>query len=151
MTAVVFYHLTRMGLDAMVVSLLNRALGQGWRVMLRAPDLDLLERLDAKLWLGAEDSFLPHGLQGGPHDADQPVLLGSGAVTNRAQALMLLAGAEVSQGEVGALDRVWMVFDGGDAAAVADARSRWTLYQSWGLSVQYWSDAPGSAKAPPEA
>ena len=33
MTAVVLYHLTRMGLDAMVVRLLNRALGQGWRGM----------------------------------------------------------------------------------------------------------------------
>ena len=35
MTQVVFYHLTRRGLDETVEGLLIRAVGQGWRVMVR--------------------------------------------------------------------------------------------------------------------
>ena len=148
MTNVVFYHLTRRGLDETVEGLLMRAVGQGWRVMVRCPDVGLVARLDEKLWLGAEDGFLPHGVQGGAFDRDQPVLLGPGPMTNSAQALMLLAGAEVAQGEAAGLERVWVVFDGADAAAVADARRRWPVYKAWGLDVQYWSDAPGGGAAP---
>ena len=139
----VFYHLTRLGLDDLVATLLNRALGQGWRVFIRCPDKGLLEHLDAKLWLGPEDGFLPHGMQGGAQDAVQPVLLGSGEITNEAKGLMLLGGALAGQAEVVGLERVWLVFDGSDAAAVQAARGQWTLLTGWGLAAQYWADETG--------
>lgn len=145
MTAVaMFYHLTRAGLDDTVTMILTRAAGQGWRVMLRAPDRGLLDHLDAKLWLGPEDSFLPHGIEGGSQDADQPVLLGAGPITNGARGLFLLAGAEVTREEIAGLERVWLLFDGADAAAVQAARGQWALLTGWGLSAQYWSDESGS-------
>ena len=115
----VFYHLLRAGLDEMVMTTVTRAQGAGWRVMIRAPDAALLQHLDAKLWLGPEEGFLAHGLAGGVHDADQPVLLGQGHITNGAQGLMLLAGAEAARDEVAALQRIWVLFDGADPEAVA--------------------------------
>ncbi len=139
----VFYHLIRSGLEDTVTTTVTRALGAGWRVMIRAPDAGLLAQLDAKLWLGPEDGFLPHGLQGGPQDADQPVLLGPGDVTNGAKGLMLLAGADAVQTEVTTLERLWVLFDGADPDAVAVARQRWTTFTSWGLAAQYWSDESG--------
>ena len=145
MTAVVmFYHLTRSGVDETVTTILTRAMGQGWRIMIRCPDKGLLDQLDAKLWLGAEDSFLPHGVEGGPHDAHQPVLLGSGPITNGARGVFLLAGATVEQEELTGLDRVWLLFDGGDEAAVQAARGQWTRMTGWGLAAQYWTDESGS-------
>ena len=145
MTAVaVFYHLTRSGLDDTVRALLTRAVAQGWQIMVRAPDLPVLTQLDDKLWLGPEDGFLPHGMAGGLHDSDQPVLLGSGAIGNAAKGLMLLAGADTSAGEVAMLERVWVLFDGGDATAVQAARGMWSRFVGWGLGAQYWSDDSGS-------
>jgi DNA polymerase-3 subunit chi len=139
-----FYHLKSAGLDDTVTMILTRAIGQGWRVMLRSPDKGILDHLDGKLWLGPEDSFLPHGLQGGPHDADQPVLLGSGAITNGAKGLFLLSGADADRAELSGLERVWVLFDGQDTAAVQVAREQWTRLTGWGLAAQYWSDETGS-------
>ena len=139
-----FYHLTRAGLDDTVSMILTRAMAQGWRVMLRSMDAALLQHLDEKLWLGAEDSFLPHGLEGGPMDAEQPVLLGQGPISNAAQGLVLLSGAEVQQDEAAGLQRVWLLFDGADAAAVQAARDQWTRLTGWGLAAQYWSDEDGA-------
>lgn len=139
----VFYHLSRAGLDETVVTTVTRALTAGWRVMIRAPDAALLAHLDAKLWLGPEDGFLAHGLQGGAHDAHQPVLLGPGPIGNAAKGLMLLAGADAGPEEVAGLERIWILFDGGDVDAVALARQRWTGFAGWGLAAQYWSDETG--------
>lgn len=137
-----FYHLTTKGLDETVIPNLTRALGQGWRVMIRSADPSLTEHLDTKLWHPA-DSFVPHGVQGGPHDAEQPVLLGAGPITNNARALFLLAGAQAAQSEAATLDRIWLVFDGHDQAALQAARAEWTRMTGWGLAAQYWSDDTG--------
>ena len=139
-----FYHLSRAGLDDTVTMIVTRALGQGWRVMLRGTDAAQLQHLDDRLWLGAEDSFLAHGLEGRPHDADQPVLLGQGSIANAARGLVLVAGAEVAREEVDGLERVWLLFDGANEAAVQAARDQWTLLTGWGLAAQYWSDEGGA-------
>lgn len=75
MGAAYFYHLTQKPLEATLPMLLGKALGAGWRVAVRGTDAARMEWLDQKLWLGAEEGFLPHGLAGGAHDAAQPVLL----------------------------------------------------------------------------
>lgn len=145
MTAVaMFYHLIRAGLDDTVTMILTRALGQGWRLMVRSPEQGLLDDLDAKLWLGPEDSFLAHGVEGGAQDADQPVLLGAGPISNSARGIVLLSGAKVQRDELAGLERVWLLFDGADPAAVQAARDQWTLLTGWGLAAQYWSDESGA-------
>jgi DNA polymerase-3 subunit chi len=138
-----FYHLTRSGAEATLQTLLPRAMAAGWRVMIRGRDRAALERLDARLWLDPEDGFLPHGLEGGPHDADQPVLLGQGIAVNGARALALVDGADVTADEARGLERVWTIFDGGDPAAVAQARGLWTRLTVAGVSAQYWSEESG--------
>ena len=138
-----FYHLTRSGAETTLLTLLPRALAAGWRVMIRSQDRAALERLDERLWLHPEDGFLPHGLEGGPHDADQPVLLGQGGAVNGAQALALLDGAEVTADEARKLERVWTIFDGDDPVAVAQARGLWTQLTAGGVSAQYWSEESG--------
>ena len=144
MPMVMFYHLTRSSPEQTLAILLRRSLEAGWRVMVRGTDQGGLERLDAALWQGPEDSFLPHGLQGGAQDALQPVLLGQGAIGNSAQALLLIDAAQTTTIEVTALERVMVLFDSANEQALASARALWATLISAGLPAQYWSEEAGS-------
>lgn len=143
MGAAYFYHLTESPLEQALPMLLDRARGQGWRVLVRGPDRTLLERLDQTLWLGPKEGFLPHGLAGGPHDADQPILLGDQADSDGFDCVMAIGGADVTPAEVGLKDRVCILFDGADGAAVAHARTQWKTLTDAGCAAQYWSQDGG--------
>jgi len=144
MGTVLFYHLTRSTPVETLAVLLPRALGQGWPVMVRGTAMPALERLDGQLWLqGGDNSFLPHGLEGGPQDADQPVLLGLGPAVNRARVLALIDGAQAAEAELAALERVWILFDGNDMSAVQSARVQWKAITAAGHPTQYWSEESG--------
>lgn len=141
MGAAYFYHLTRNPLDVTLGTLVEKSLSAGWRVEVRGRSEATLKGLDASLW--SRDGFLPHGLAGGPHDADQPVLLGAGGATNAAQCLMAIEGCEVSPEEIAGLERVCILFDGQDGAAVQRAREQWKALTDAGVSAQYWSEESG--------
>ncbi|MFP5478272.1 MAG: DNA polymerase III subunit chi [Alphaproteobacteria bacterium] len=144
MGTVMFYHLTRSTPVETLALILPRALGQGWPVMVRGTTLPGLERLDGQLWLaGGDNSFLPHGLEGGPQDADQPVLLGLGRVVNRARVLALIDGAEAADAEIAAMERVWVLFDGTDPQSLQSARGQWKTTTAAGHPAQYWSEESG--------
>ena len=143
MGTAMFYHLTRSTPAQTLATILPRAVAAGWRVMLRGTDAAALEKLDTQLWQGQADSFLPHGMAGGPHDDDQPVLLGTGAISNCARGLVLVDGADTSPVEAMALERVWAIFEGSDDAAVAQARGLWTKLTNAGMAAQYWSEDAG--------
>lgn len=143
MGTAMFYHLTRSTAEDTVTSLLGRAVGMGWRVMIRGRDAARLDRLDAQLWVKPENGFLPHGRAGGADDAAQPVLLGDGPITNDATAMMLLDGAEVDLAEAQTLSRVWLIFDGDDPVALAAARTQWKTLTEAGIAAQYWSEETG--------
>ncbi|XDA99607.1 DNA polymerase III subunit chi [Sulfitobacter sp. LCG007] len=141
---VLFYHLIERRMEDTLAMLLGRARGAGWTVAVRGTDAARMAWLDEKLWLGPEEEFLPHGLQGGPHDALQPILLGTGKLdANAAQCLMAVDGADVTPEEVATLERACILFDGADDTAVARARTQWTALKSAGAKAQYWSDASG--------
>ncbi|KNX39907.1 DNA polymerase III subunit chi [Roseovarius tolerans] len=152
MGAAYFYHLTQRPLEVTLPLLLGKALQAGWHVAVRGRDPARLDWLDQKLWLGPEDGFLPHGLAGGPHDADQPVLLTTGADRpNGAVCVMAVDGAEVAPDEVQTLERVCILFDGNDTDAVTVARSQWKALTAAGCSAQYWSEASGKWEKKAEA
>ena len=46
MGTAMFYHLTRSTAEDTVTSLLGRAVGMGWRIMIRGTDSARLDRLD---------------------------------------------------------------------------------------------------------
>lgn len=142
MGMILFYHLTRSSEEQTLRTILARALGQGWRVMVRGTSIAALRRLDARLWQHPADSFLPHGLEGGA-DSEQPVLLGLGPIGNGARGLILLEGASVSEAEVQAAERIWILFDGADPERLAAARRQWKALTDAGLAAQYWSEDSG--------
>lgn len=144
MGAAYFYHLTQQPLEAALPKLLEASLSRGWKVAVRGRNPRYLDWLDQKLWLVPEEGFLPHGLAGGEHDALQPVLLTTEAqAANGAACLMSVEGAEVTADEVGTLERVCILFDGGDPAALERARGQWRALTAAGCGAQYWSDESG--------
>ncbi len=144
MGAAFFYHLTRAPVEMTLPMLLGKAMGAGWRVAVRGRDDQRMAWLDEKLWLGPEDGFLPHGLAGQPHAADQPILLTTDRdMPNGATCLMSVDGSDVGADEVTALDRVCILFDGNDPAAVDVARGQWKALTAAGCSAQYWSEESG--------
>ena len=144
MGAVYFYHLTRQPLERTLPVLLDKARQAGWKIAVRGTDPGRMDWLDEKLWLGPEEGFLPHGRAGGPHDAAQPILLTTEAqAANDPTCIMAVDGAAVDPGEVEALDRVCILFDGNDHEAVQQARGQWKALTGAGCSAQYWSEESG--------
>lgn len=145
-----FYHLKRGALDATVRTLSEKALAGGLRVEVRVPSPARADWLDARLWLGPEDGFLPHGRAGGLFDDRQPVLVTVDAAEPASPAppdrcLMCLDGVTPDPAEAATLDRVFLLFEDSDGAAVAGARSQWkTLQGIAGAALEYWSDGSGS-------
>jgi DNA polymerase-3 subunit chi len=144
MGAVYFYHLTRSPLEATLPVLLDKALAAGWTVAVRGRSEERIDWLDQKLWLGPEERFLPHGRAGGPHDADQPVLLTtSSEAANAPTCVMAVDGATLAAEEVAGLERACVLFDGNDPTAVDAAREQWRTLTGAGCAAQYWSQEGG--------
>lgn len=139
-----FYHLTREPVERALPKLIASARKTGWRVVVRGDDPDRLDWLDERLWLEPEDGFLPHGVAGGEFDADQPVLLTTGTeAANAAECLMSIDGAPVEPDDLHDHERVCILFDGNDAAAVERARHQWKSLTEAGVEAQYWSQESG--------
>jgi len=141
MGAAFFYHLTERPLEVALPVLIAKAMQAGWRVAVAGTDTARLERLELTLWNG--DGFLPHGLAGGPHDAEQPVLLTSVAPANDPNCVMAIDGVDVVAEEVEARDRYCIIFDGSDEMAVERARTQWQALAAAGVAAQYWAEENG--------
>jgi len=141
-----FYHLTRDPPEALLPGLITKAQEIGLTVALRGTERDRMADLDLRLWAG--EGFLPHGLAGGPHDARQPCLLvwentPAPDLPNRPGCLIALDGAEVAADEARGLERLCVVFDGQDEAALARARAQWRDLTGAGIAAEYWSREDG--------
>ena len=144
MGAAFFYHLTNSTLEQTLPMLLAKSREAGWVIEVRGTERAAMERLDAALWQGPPDGFLPHGLAGGAHDADQPVLLTVGQnAGNHPTAVLSVHGADVTGAEVQAMARVSILFDGHDGAALDKARGQWKALTDAGCAAQYWAQEDG--------
>ncbi len=144
MAEVLFYHLTRTPLERTLPELLEKSLQRGWRAMVKGGDADRLAFLDEKLWTYRDDSFLPHGTENG---AMQPVFLTCGdEVPNAAEIVFLVDGAEMPPDSMSAFERVCLLFDGNDPAAVEAARGVWKVVTAAGLPAKYWAQEDGGWK-----
>jgi DNA polymerase III subunit chi len=140
MTDVLFYHLEHQPLERVLPSLVERTLERGWRAVVQAGSEERVEALDTLLWTYREESFLPHGTKRDGFNAQQPVYLThDDANPNGANVRFMVDGAET--GETGGYERVVYLFDGRDAAAVAQAREQWKAAKAAGCQVTYWQQS----------
>ena len=136
MTEILFYHLESQPLERVIPVLLEKTLERGWRAVVETGSRERAEVLDALLWTYRDDSFLPHGIEGGPFDADQPVLIATGdANPNNAAVRFFVDRAVPKSGE--GYERLVYMFSGHDPDAVAEARDAWRALRD-GNDVTYW-------------
>ena len=80
------------------------------------------------------------GAAGDGESTSHPIFLTARAENpNNAKMLVLLSGAETSP-EDDAFEEVLFLFDGRDAGAVAEARSRWKALKDEGRTLGYWRE-----------
>ncbi|MGI6244943.1 MAG: DNA polymerase III subunit chi [Pseudochelatococcus sp.] len=138
MTDVLFYHLQRQPLEAVLPALVEKSLARGWRVAIEVPDAERLAALDDHLWLYRDDSFLPHGTDRSPDCAGEPVLLVcTRDNVNGADVRFLVDGAGLPD-DAQSYARIVLMFDGNDDAALARARDEWRKVRALGLAATYW-------------
>jgi DNA polymerase-3 subunit chi len=141
MAEIGFYHLDRMPLDDALPKLLEKAVGSGARVLLRAPDAEAVERLNRLLWTYGQGSFLPHGSAADGWAEEQPIYLtAQDENPNGADILMQVGGAMAT--DLAPFRRVLDLFDGNDPAALEAARGRWRRYKEAGHTLTYWQQKP---------
>ena len=142
MGAAYFYQLKDSPLETTLPMLIGKARSAGWRVLVRASQPALQNRLDEVLWQGADTAFLPHGVAGGPHDAAQPVLIGDGPSTGF-DCVICVGGADISVEEISTAARTCILFDGWDDQALQHARGQWKALTDAGAAAQYWAQDDG--------
>jgi DNA polymerase III subunit chi len=142
MTEVLFYHLEAHPLERTVPVLLEKTLERGWRAVVETGSRERAEALDATLWTYRDDSFLPHGIAGGEHDALQPVLITTEDDNPNGANVRFFVDRAVPSA-VGSYDRVVYLFSGHDPDAVAEARVAWKALSTPDNAVTYWQQDSG--------
>lgn len=125
--------------------MLERALTDRQRVLVRAASDEQLEALNALLWTYDDASFLPHGGPGDGDPSSQPIFLTTQAANaNGAAMLVLLAGCAMEPTD-SAFDVIIILFDGRDPETLAEARERWKVLKDDGHTPTYWREGEGGA------
>jgi len=136
-----FHHLERRRVDEALPRILERALDEGRRVVVRAPSEDMAAALNDRLWTYDDASFLPHGASGDGDPAAQPIFLTSESENpNGATMLIRLSGATAAEGDE-AFDLALLLFDGRDELALAHARAEWRRLKDLGSPISYWRES----------
>ena len=140
MTEARFHHLERRRVDQALPRLLERALEEGRRVVVRASSDEMVAALNERLWNYDDASFLPHGASGDGDPTSQPIFL-TCEVENPNSATMLVRLPGVEAGEADEeFDLVVLMFDGRDEAALAHARGEWRRLKDEGRAISYWRE-----------
>lgn len=142
MTEVTFYHLTETELDHALPGLVEKCLARQWNAVIQVPDEAARETVDRLLWTYEPVSFLPHGRDGDEPASAHPVFVTTTDDNpNGAAIRFLLHGAE-APGDLAAYERVAVMFDGRDDAAVSGARDQWKALKARGAALAYWKQTP---------
>jgi len=132
-----FYHLLSTPLERALPRLLERAAGQGLRIVVQTGSPERVEHLNAVLWTYDEAGFLPHGSARDGNAAAQPIWLTDQPENpNGASILFLVDGVEAD--DLDGFARCIDMFDGNDSDAVAQARARWRAASAAGHTLTYW-------------
>jgi DNA polymerase-3 subunit chi len=134
---IAFYHLLSTPLERALPRLLERAVGQGHRVVIQAGSPERVEHLNALLWSYDEAGFLPHGSARDGNATAQPIWLTHQAENpNNASILFLVDG--VAADDLTGFARCIDMFDGNNPDAVEAARVRWRSAGASGHALAYW-------------
>ncbi len=139
---ILFYHLERRPLDAILPGLLEKTLERGVKAVVKAGSEERLKALDDLLWTYRDESFLPHGTaQDGRPETQNILLTLDDARPNGASYLFVVDGAalpDTGEGIDPAPDRMIVLFDGNDPEALDTARAQWKTLRGSTHELTYW-------------
>jgi DNA polymerase-3 subunit chi len=138
LTEALFYHLDGQPLERILPVLLQKSVERGWRVVVEAGTPERLAALDSHLWTYDDAAFLPHGTAADGHPELQPVYLAAGPETPNDATVRFLVDRAPPPDDPERYQRLVLIFDGTDEAALADARAAWKRLKERGLDVTYW-------------
>jgi DNA polymerase III subunit chi len=137
-TEIFFYHLERQPLEKVLPTLLEKTLERDWTAIVQSTTQDRVEMIDELLWTYTAESFLPHAKDSEfDPEIDPIVITASTGLAYSAEVLFLVDGAKVPQG-VDQFERIVLLFDGNDEAALSEAREAWKDLRARGLNGTYW-------------
>jgi DNA polymerase-3 subunit chi len=146
MTEIRFYHLTKTPFEKAVPQLLSKMVEAGHRIQLVVPDEDALIALDKMLWTSSQKIFLPHGTHQDDQKDRQPVYLTPNEQDNPNGATIFVTVDGVVPKNSQHYEMVVDIFDGANAVAVTDARTRWKGYSADdSLALAYWQQDDAGA------
>ncbi len=140
MADIAFYHLTHSGAEAALPALLTKVLSLGKRALVCGKP-EHFGDLSSALWDYRKDSWLPHEIIGDDgtdtNDSDIcPILLAPDASGHNRPFVFYLDGIDPPTDTAPLTERIFILFDGKDEAAVAAARRQWLMLKTHNLS--YW-------------
>ena len=123
MSRVDFYRLARDPVDRILPAIAEKIASSGGKLLIVAADRLLRDAIDATLWAGRADSFLPHGRVDSADAMLEPILLGSDVIDAPANGArnILLADGEWRDAAL-MFERVFFFFDD---SAIVQARQAW--------------------------
>lgn len=140
MTEVAFYQLRTMALERALPKLLEKVLGSGHRAVVLGASEERIEALNAALWSGDPDAFMPHGSARDGRPERQPIYLTAAEENpNGADILVVVDGGEPAM--MTAFQRCLDIFDGTDTEALKAARQRWAARKDQGVAVSYFEQS----------
>lgn len=132
-----FYHHERARIADTLPELLQKLLARSGRAVVVSPLEARIDSLDQHLWTFADDSFLPHGRADRPRADQHPVVLSQSPENlNNATMMFCLDGADPGPGE--GWERVVILFESDDEAAMTWARALWSARKKSQTPVSYW-------------
>lgn len=137
MAEVWFYHLERRGVAQELPGLLTRGLARGLRMAVVTSTLERLREMSQQLWSAEDTAFLPHGHDGEPEPARQPIYLCTDDLPpNGATFRFYVDGT--APATLANLERAVILFDGNNEEAVQIAREHWKILKPLADSIKYW-------------
>ena len=133
---IAFYHLSKWSLEFGIAKILERALSQNLKMVVRTASDERLTELDAALWTYDQGSFLPHGSTKEKNPEQHPIYLTTGLeVPNKATVLILTENIDAE--DISRFERCIDIFEE-DRTAILRARDRWASRKTEGYSLTYW-------------
>ncbi len=143
MADIAFYHLTHSGAEAALPALLTKALSMGKRALVCGKP-ENFDALSSALWGYNSNSWLPHEIMGDDetdtNDSDIcPILFASDASDNSRPFIFYLDAIDPPADTQENAERIFILFDGRDEAAVAAARRQWLMFKAPKThNLTYW-------------
>ena len=141
MTEILFYHLKTHPLERALPRLLEKTLQRDKRAVVLVGTPQRVEHLVTALWTYRQDSWLPHGSAKDGCADKQPIwLTGTEENPNDAAFIFLTDQARIENPD--GYERVIVMFDDRDRAAVGAAREDWKRFREAGRTLSYWQQTP---------